>query len=191
MIVGSIARRYAKALFSLADEKGQIEQWSKGLEVLRHLLALPELRDALSNPAMEREQRRSLAKGLSVAVELASPKLLAAAVLGLEEDVRNLLLLLADRNRLAYLPAILDDYRALADQRLGRVRAKVTSAVPLAADEARRISDKLAEATKAQVIVETAVDPALLGGVVAQVGSVVYDGSVRAQLEELRRAMKQ
>ncbi|HTP52334.1 MAG TPA: ATP synthase F1 subunit delta [Anaeromyxobacteraceae bacterium] len=191
MIVGSIARRYAKALFSLADEKGQIEQWSKGLEVLRHLLALPELRDALSNPAMERERRRALAKGLSVAVELASPKLLAAAVLGLEEDVRNLLLLLADRNRLAYLPAIVDDYRALADQRLGRVRAKVTSAVPLAADETRRISDKLAQATKAQVIVETAVDPALLGGVVAQVGSVVYDGSVRSQLEELRRAMKQ
>jgi len=191
MIVGSIARRYAKALFSLADEKGQIEQWAKGLEVLRHLLTWPELREAVSNPSMERERRRAIAKGLAVAVEVASPKLLAAAVLGLEEDVRNLLLLLADRNRLAYLPAILDNYRALADQRLGRVRAKVTSAVALGDDESRRIADNLARATEAQVILETAVDPSLLGGVVAQVGSLVYDGSVRAQLEELRRAMKQ
>ena len=191
MIVGSIARRYAKALFSLADEKGQIEQWAKGLEVLRHLLTWPELREAVSNPSMERERRRAIAKGLAVAVEVASPKLLAAAVLGLEEDVRNLLLLLADRNRLAYLPAILDNYRALSDQRLGRVRAKVTSAVALGDDESRRIADNLARATKAQVILETAVDPSLLGGVVAQVGSLVYDGSVRAQLEELRRAMKQ
>jgi len=191
MIVGSIARRYAKALFSLAEEKGQVEQWSKGLEVLRHLLALPQLREALSSPALEADARRTLAKGLAVAVEVASPKLLAAAVLGLEEDVRNLLLLLAERNRLAYLPAILDDYRALADRKLGRVRAKVTSAVPLAHDDVKRIAEKLAQATKGQVIVETSVDPAILGGVVAQVGSVVYDGSVRAQLDELRRAMKQ
>jgi F-type H+-transporting ATPase subunit delta len=191
MIVGSIARRYAKALFSLADEKGQVEQWAKGLEVLRHLLTWPELREAVSNPSLEKEQRRAIAKGLAVAVELASPKLLAAAVLGLEEDVRNCLHLLADRNRLAYLPAILDDYRALADRRLGRVRARVTSAVPLGDGESRRIAEKLALAANAEVIVETAVDPAILGGVVAQVGSIVYDGSVRAQLEELRRAMKQ
>ncbi len=190
MIVGSIARRYAKALFSLADEHGQIEHWSKGLEVLRHLLTWPELRDVVANPSLDREARRAIAKALAVTVEVASPKLLAREVLGLEEDVRNLLLLLADRNRLAYLPAILDDYRALSDRRLGRVRARVTSAVPLAADESRRIADELAKATKSQVIVETDVDPKLLGGVVAQVGSMVYDGSVRAQLEELRRAMK-
>ena len=67
---------------------------------------------------------------------------------------------------------------------------RVTSAVPLSPEEAKRIADGLATATKAEVIVETGVDPALLGGVVAQVGSTVYDGSVRSQLEELRRAMK-
>jgi len=191
MIVGSIARRYAKALFSLADEKGKVEQWAKGLEVLRHLLTWPELREAVSNPSLEKDQRRAIASGLPAAVELASPKLLTGAALGLEEDVRNLLLLLADRNRLAYLPAILDDYRALADQRLGRVRARVTSAVPLGEDESRSIAAKLSAAAKAEVIVETAVDPAILGGVIAQVGSMVYDGSVHSQLEELRRAMKQ
>jgi F-type H+-transporting ATPase subunit delta len=178
MIVGSIARRYAKALFSLADEQGQVEQWSSGLEGLgRALASSPELRDTLASPLFEKDQRRAVVGEL-------------AKALGLAETVRNFLLLLADRDRLAYLPAVVQNFRDLADARLGRVRARVTSAVPLAPDEARRIAEKLAQAEKAQVIVETAVDPALLGGVVAQVGSLVYDGSVRSQLEELRRAMK-
>lgn len=191
MIVGSIARRYAKALFSLADEKGKVEEWVKGLEVLRHLLTWPDLREAVANPALERDRRRAIARGLPAVVELASQKLPGGKAVGLDEEVRNVILLLADRNRLAYLPAILDHYRVLSDQKLGRVRARVTSAVPLSEEESRLIAAKLSAAAKAQVIVETAVDPAILGGVVAQVGSMVYDGSVHAQLEELRRAMKQ
>lgn len=179
MIVGSIARRYAKALFSLADEQGQVEQWAKGLDALgKTLQEHPELGDTLSSPLFEKDQRR----GVVAAV---------AASMQLPETPRNFLLLLADRDRLAYLPAIIRDFRALADERLGRLRAKVTSAVPLSAEESRRISEKLAQATQAEVILETAVDPSLLGGVVAQLGSRVYDGSVRAQLEELRRVMKQ
>ena len=178
MIVGSIARRYAKALFSLADEQGQVEQWSSGLEGLgRALASSPELRETLASPLFEKDQRRAVVGEL-------------AKALGLAETVRNFLLLLADRDRLAYLPAIVQNFRDLADARLGRIRARVTSAVPLTPEEAKRIAERLAQAEKAQVIVETAVDPALLGGVVAQVGSLVYDGSVRSQLEELRRAMK-
>jgi F-type H+-transporting ATPase subunit delta len=178
MIVGSIARRYAKALFSLADEQGQVEQWSAGLDGLgRALTSSPELRETLSSPVFEKEQRRGVVAALGKA-------------LGFTGSAADFLLLLADRDRLAYLPAIIQDFRDLADARLGRVRAKVTSAVPLAPGEAQRIAEKLAQAEKAQVIVETAVDAALLGGAVAQVGSMVYDGSVRSQLEELRRAMK-
>ena len=178
MIVGSIARRYAKALFSLADEQGQVEQWSGGLESLgKALAASAELRETLASPLFEKEQRRSVVASL-------------AKEIGLAEAPTNFLLLLADRDRLAYLPAVIQQFRDLADARLGRVRAKVTSAVPLSPDEAKAIAQKLTQAEKAEVIVETSVDPALLGGVVAQVGSLVYDGSVRSQLDELRRAMK-
>jgi F-type H+-transporting ATPase subunit delta len=178
MIVGAIARRYAKALFSLADEQGQVEQWSSGLDALgRALASSPELRETLSSPVFDKDQRRGVVAAL-------------ATSLGLAETVRNFLLLLADRDRLGYLAAIVVNFRDLADARLGRVRAKVTSAVPLAADEAKRIAEKLAQGARAEVIVETNVDAALLGGVVAQVGSLVYDGSVRSQLEELRRSMK-
>jgi F-type H+-transporting ATPase subunit delta len=178
MIVGSIARRYAKALFSLADEQGQVEQWSGGLDALgKALSASAELRATLASPLFEKEQRRGVVAALAKGV-------------GLPATPSNFLLLLADRSRLAYLPAIIQEFRDLADGRLGRIRAKVTSAVPLSPDEAKRIAERLAQGQKAQVIVETSVDPALLGGVVAQVGSLVYDGSVRSQLEELRRAMK-
>jgi F-type H+-transporting ATPase subunit delta len=178
MIVGSIARRYAKALFSLADEQGQVEQWSTALDTLgKALSSSPELRETLESPLFEKEQRRGVIAALGKAV-------------GLGETPSNFLLLLADRSRLAYLPAVIQNFRDLADARLGRVRAKVTSAVPLSPEETRRIAEKLAQGQKAQVIVESAVDAALLGGVVAQVGSLVYDGSVRSQLEELRRAMK-
>ena len=178
MIVGSIARRYAKALFSLADEQGQVEQWSTSLDALgRALASSPELRATLESPLFEKEQRRGVVASLGKAI-------------GLAETPSSFLLLLADRARLAYLPAIIQNFRDLADERLGRVRAKVTSAVPLSPEEAKRIAEKLAQGRKTQVIVETAVDAALLGGVVAQVGSLVYDGSVRSQLEELRRSMK-
>lgn len=178
MIVSSIARRYAKALFSLADEQGQVERWSSGFDALaRTLAAYPELGRTLSSPLFEKEQKRNVIAEVSKA-------------LGLAETARNFLLLLADRDRLSYLPAILQNFRDLSDTRLGRIRARVTSAVPLSADEARRIAEKLAQIEKAEIIVESSVDPALLGGVVAQVGSLVYDGSVRSQLEELRRAMK-
>jgi F-type H+-transporting ATPase subunit delta len=98
---------------------------------------------------------------------------------------------LGDRNRLASLGDVVGAFGELADQELGRLRAKVTSAVPLDDASVAAIAERLSTTTKKQVIVERAVDPAILGGVVAQVGSLVYDGSLRTQLEDLRTALKQ
>src|SRR5512144_81299 len=117
MVIGSIARRYAKALFSLAVESGRVEPWARSLEALREtVLASPDLRDVLSNPVYSKEQRRAIVEKL-------------AAGLSLDPEPRSLLLLLGDRNRLTYLGAIVDTFRELADQQLGRLRATVTSAV--------------------------------------------------------------
>ena len=179
MIVGTIARRYAKALFDLAVEQGKVEAWAQSLATLKEAVDVsPELRDVLVNPIYTREQRRAIGGKI-------------AAGLRLDPEPSNLLYLLGDRNRLAYLGALVDVFRDLADQKLGRLRARIVSAVPLDASNAQAIADKLARATRAQVILDRSVDPALLGGVVAQVGSLTYDGSVRSQLEELRRALKQ
>jgi F-type H+-transporting ATPase subunit delta len=178
MIMGSIARRYAKALFGLAAETGRVEAWSNSLLGLKAAVeSSPDLRDVLSNPVYSKEQRRAIVEKL-------------AAALSLDAEPRALLLLLGDRNRLAYLAPIVDTFRDLADQHLGRVRAKVTSAVKLEDGAAEAIADKLSQATRAKVLLDRVVDPAILGGVVAQVGSLVYDGSVRTQLEDLRQQLK-
>jgi F-type H+-transporting ATPase subunit delta len=179
MLMGSIARRYARALFSLAVEQGRVEPWNDALQVLKNAVeGSPDLRDVLSNPVYSKEQRRAIVEKL-------------AAALKLEREPANLLFLLGDRNRLAYLAAVVDTFRALADEHLGRLRARVTSAVPLDGQAAQAIADRLSQATKATVLLDRAVDPALLGGVVAQVGSLVYDGSLRTQLEDLRKTLKQ
>ncbi len=125
-----------------------------------------------------REQRRAIVEKL-------------AAALSLDEEPASLLFLLGDRNRLAYLSGVVDTFRDYADQHLGRMRARVTSAVKLDEGAAQAIADELSKKTKTKVLLDRVVDPAILGGVVAQVGSLVYDGSVRTQLEDLRKQLKQ
>ena len=109
----------------------------------------------------------------------------------LEQEPASLLYLLGDRNRLAYLGGVVEVFSALADEKMGRLRAQITSAAPLDQGAAKNLAEKLARATKAEVILDRAVDPGLLGGVVAQVGRLTYDGSIRTQLEDLRRSLKQ
>lgn len=179
MIMGSIARRYARALFSLAVETDRVEPWSDALLALKTVVeGSPDLRDVLSNPVYTKDQRRAIVGQLAAAHRL-------------DAEPANLLFLLADRSRLGYLGAVVETFRALADAKLGRLRAKVTSAVPLDAAASQAMADRLSQATRATVLLDRTVDPALLGGVVAQVGNFVYDGSVRTQLEDLRRTLKQ
>jgi F-type H+-transporting ATPase subunit delta len=179
MIVGSIARRYARALFELAVEQDKVQAWADTLSALRQAVAASdELRDVLENPVYTKDQRRAI-----------GAKLVAA--LRLDPEPANLLYLLGDRNRLSHLEAIVDTFGRLADAKLGRVRARLTSAVALEPGATERIAAKLSHATNAQVLLDSDVDPELLGGVVAQVGAFTYDGSLRTQLEALRQALKQ
>ena len=179
MIVGSVARRYAKALFDLAVEQGKVEAWYTSLSSLKQAIdASEELRDVLVSPIYTRDQRRAI--GVKLAAELK-----------LDPEPANFVYLLGDRNRLGHLDAIIEVFGALADEKLGRLRASVTSAAPLEAGLAQAIADKLTHATHAHVILERAVDPDLIGGVVARVGNLTYDGSIRTQLEDLRKTLKQ
>jgi F-type H+-transporting ATPase subunit delta len=179
MIVGSIARRYARALFDLAVEQDHVEAWADALASLQEAVdSSQELRDVLENPIYTRDQRRSIVEKLVTALRLA-------------REPASLVYLLADRGRLEHLRAIVETFARFADQKLGRVRARITSAVALDDGAAARIAERLSSAARAKVLVESDVDPALLGGVVARVGSITYDGSLRTQLEDLRRQLKQ
>jgi F-type H+-transporting ATPase subunit delta len=167
------ANRYATALIDvLYPEKAEV-----GLQQLERLVGLlneqPDSRRILENPAMAGERRNRLLKEIS-------------AVFGFDRRVANFISILADRNRLPILEEIITEYRRLMDKRLGIVRARVTSAHALDSTQQQELASKLKQITGKQVRMEVATDPALIGGVVAQVGSTIYDGSVRQQLEAFK-----
>lgn len=173
-----ISRRYAKALFELAVEEGRFEETGRELaSFVRAFETDPGLAVALASPSTTREDRLAVAEALIAAIKPST-------------TLANTLRLLADRRRLGDLPSLERTYRELADQKAGRVRAKVTSAVPLTEDAAARIGAALTAATQRTVVIERAVDPTILGGAVAQVGSQVFDGSIRNQIEQLKAQLK-
>lgn len=172
MIVGSVARRYARAILALADEQGSLEQTAAELQLLRAVAEDGDVAQALANPLLSASARRQLAQTI-------------ADTLKLSATGRNFVCLLADHRRLDQLVGIAHEFERLLDARLGRVRATVTSAVPLTDAQRQAIIAAFERALGRTVLAETRVDPGLLGGVVVDVEGTVYDGSVRTQLQTL------
>jgi F-type H+-transporting ATPase subunit delta len=170
------ANRYATALIDVLEP----DQAEEGFQQLQSFAALfkeqPDSRRFLQNPAMAGERRTRVLNEI-------------LAALGLDRRVRNFISVLANRNRLPILEEILVEYQRLMDKRLGIVRARVTAAQPLDSAQQQDVARKLQEITGKQVRMEVAIDPALIGGVVAQVGSTIYDGSVRQQLQAFKNRL--
>jgi F-type H+-transporting ATPase subunit delta len=174
MIAGSLARRYARAILDVATAKSATERVGQDIDDLAAAYsASRDLREALTNPVFPTSQRRAVAEALLGRIN-ASP------------ETKNFVLLLLERERIAALPDIARELRAMVDEKLGRVRAVVTSARPLPADHVAQIQANLEKAAGKKVLLEKAEDPSLIGGVVAKLGDIVYDGSVRTQLERMR-----
>jgi F-type H+-transporting ATPase subunit delta len=172
------AKRYGRALLDVAvKEKANLDQIEGELAGFVDLLRQhPTLEKVLLNPAVPVPRKRGAVGELT-------------ARAGTSAMVGKLLMLLAERDRLVLLPDLLDTYRErLLDYRKV-VRAQVTTATPLAADRAEAIGRSLAQVTGRTVTLETKVDPSIIGGVVARIGSTVYDGSVTTQLEKMKAAL--
>ena len=172
MIVGSVARRYARAIFAVAEEQGARDQIGAELQLLGALAEDPQIAAGLANPLLSSQARRGLAGTI-------------ADNLKLSPTTRNFISLLADHRRLDQLVGIAREFTRILDRQMHRVRATIRSAVPL--DEAQR--QQLVAAFERKlgqtVLAEMAVDPQLLGGVVVDIEGTVYDGSVRTQLQSL------
>jgi len=112
-----------------------------------------------------------------------------SGALSLDQRVANFIGILVDRDRLPDLEEIVQTYQKFLDEKLGIIRARVTSAHSLDAAQQKDLAVRLERATGKQVRMEVAVDPTLIGGVVAQVGSTIYDGSVRQQLQAFRNRL--
>jgi F-type H+-transporting ATPase subunit delta len=170
--VSSIARRYARAILDVAREQDTLEQTGAELQLLSAMAADPEIGAGLANPLLTATARRGLARAI-------------ADSLTLTPSMRNFLSLLADQRRLGHLGAIATQYQKLVDASLGRVRATITAAAPLSADELQAIVAAFERKTGRTVLAETIVDRQLLGGVVVDIEGTIYDGSLRTQLQAL------
>ena len=173
------ARRYARALFDVGvAEKADLDQIERDLAGFVELFDKhPTLAQALLNPAVPAPRKRAAVADLTRSANVAPV-------------VAKLLVLLAERDRLVVLPDVLAAYRERLLDMQNVVRAEVTTALPLTPDRAQAVERALADATRRRVTMTMKVDPAIIGGVIARVGSTVFDGSVTRQLEKIRQRLE-
>ncbi len=170
MITNAIARRYARALVQLATEEGGVEKFHAELTAFNKVLA--ENRNLwviLCSPAYRIEAKREMMQELIEKLDFSA-------------TVRNFLLLVLDKNRLNYLPQIVECYGMFSDELSGVIRPTITSAMPLEDAQVEAIKGALAKATGKKVIVKVDVDSSLIGGVVTKIGDKAFDASIKTQL---------
>lgn len=174
MVSGSLSRRYAKAILQIGVAQGNLDRVGADLRALSGAMReSAELQTVLANPAIRRADRRRVVDAI-------------LERLGAQPVTKNTVSLLLDGERLASVPAISRELDAMIEARANRVSAEVVSAKPLSSDQLIQITaalEKLAGGKK--VDLQRREDPALLGGVLAKVGDIVYDGTLRTQLHHL------
>ena len=174
MINNGLAKRYAKALVQLGSEGGLIDRFRDELSIIDGIFSSSsELRAAFANPALTQGQKKSIMKEL-------------VAKSACSELVSNFLLLLVDKNRVAFLGQIVKTYKTLADEFSGVVRPVITTAFALDDSQVVAIQSALEKKTGMKVVPQMVVDKSLLGGVVTQIGDIAYDNSVKTQLKRIK-----
>ena len=174
MISGSVARRYAKAVFDIGSQQGGLDKLGTDLRTFANAMKeSPELTSALTSPAIARSDRRKVVDGVLQRI-------------GVVSTMRNLMYLLLDHERLGSVPMISRELDRMIEAKAGRVSAEVVSAKPLEPAQLSELVAVLEKLSGKKVSVQKREDPELLGGVVAKVGDTVYDGSLRTQLQIMR-----
>lgn len=177
MASGSLSRRYAKALMEIGNADGSFLRIGQDVaSMAKAMKESTELSDLLSNPVFPRSEREKIIVAILQRI-------------GATKTVINFTMLLLDRERMAVLPDISRELSAMIDEASGQVTAQVTSAVALTPAQESELKTTLESLSGKKIQIEAKQDPSLLGGVVAKVGDLVYDGSLRTQLRELRRSL--
>lgn len=173
-----LAARYAGALYELADEAKTMDEVASDLQSLKAMFAdSSDFRRLIRSPVMRRDDQERAITAL-------------AGKSGAQTLTSNFLRLLARNRRLFVLDEIVDAFLAILAERRGEGWAKVSSAHALSDDQMARLETSLRDVAGAKVTLETSVDPSLLGGLVVQLGSRMYDSSLRTKLQRLQHAMK-
>lgn len=180
MTLSAVANRYANALADVVTSASSPLQPADAVAELQSFAAMlassVELQNALVTPAVPASRKRAVVSKI-------------ADVMGLSKILRNLLFVLIDHRRMAAMPEIVHSFELIVDERLGFARAEVTSAKELSDAQRGAVGAELERLTGKRLRARFAVDEALIGGMVARIGSTVYDGSVRGQLQSLQHRL--
>jgi len=173
--LSNIARPYARAVFELAKDGADYSVWSEQLDMLAAVAVDPNVVGLFNNP---RVSRRDLAL---VFMDVCGDRL--------DENVKNLVRLLAQNRRLHALPAIAEQYEHLRAEAEQTVQAELESALPVSDTQQQRIVEALSQRMGRRVELTVKTNEELLGGAVVRAGDLVIDGSIRARLEKLATAI--
>lgn len=178
MSLHTVARRYGGALFDVARKNGTLDRAERELGAFRTLLdEHAELRRIFETPAVAPLKKRAI---LDQVLERAGD---------IDHEVRQLLRMLADRDRLALLPEIETAFQGRLRQERHVLQAEVVTAVPLPEAQRASLASALRRAAGSDLTITERVDPGIIGGVIARVGSLVFDGSVTRQLERMKQRL--
>jgi F-type H+-transporting ATPase subunit delta len=180
-MASAVANRYARALVDVVMAPGSPLKPEDAVTQLRAVDAIfqesAELRNAMLTPAIQNSRKRAVLAKLIEEAGGGSPL------------IRNFTYVLIDHRRIGIIAEIREAFELQVDERLGFARAEVTSAVPLDHHLGANLESELSRLTGKRMRLRFDVDPALLGGVVARIGSTVYDGSVRGELRQLAKKL--
>lgn len=177
---GALSNRYARALVEVVTKPGAPVSSDQAREELASFAAAlhtsAELYNVLVSPAVPPVKKKSIIAALG-------------RELGLSATIQNFLRVVIDHRRLPLLSEMIAAFEKQLDEQLGIVRAQIFSPQPVEADQQNELASRLSQATGKTVRLEFAVDPQVLGGVVARIDSTIYDGSVRGQLHAIGRRL--
>jgi F-type H+-transporting ATPase subunit delta len=170
LIVSLVAKRYAKALVALASQHGRLAETGDQLKRLTRLIDdTPELKSLLYNPSVSRQFKEELITDLSQRLRIGPIE-------------TNFVRLLLEKGRLPDLPQIVELYEELAEEAQNRLRVRVKTVIPLTPELEAEVRRRFAQYTSKEIIIEQEIDPTLIGGIIAQMGSLILDGSIRNEL---------
>ena len=170
-----VAKRYARALLEVA-EHGEGEKWGAELEKLARIVESPELMSRLASPELSQDAREQAMQKIAERLDLSFP-------------LRSFAVVLARHGRIGEVGAVAQSYQDLLDEQLGRARATLTFAIQPDDATVERIVSRLEAIAGKKIIPTVKVDPALLGGVSAEMGGKIYDGSLATRLAEAQRRL--
>ena len=173
-----LAKRYAKALFAVGQDEGKSENYREMLNVLGDFLEkFPEAIDALTNPLYPMELREKVMKQLITELQA-------------DQFMANFLNLVVQKKRADILPEIATEFQALVDTAQNVSRGTLTTALEISGDLQAKVQNTLENITGKKVILTTEINPSIIGGIVAKVGDLVMDGSIKTQLAGLNESIK-